>query len=124
MEKSLHREKKQSYVIGLPLVSESQVHFLANRVKKLADAEGISLVVLVPDEGARETLIADAAKDQMEIDNHQRYFEQYFDEMDALANRDRRMYVKWGVEPSYRVHPRVAVAIRSARARMAARVPS
>jgi len=84
MEKSLHREKKQSYVIGLPLVSESQVHFLANRVKKLADAEGISLVVLVPDEGARETLIADAAKDQMEIDNHQRYFEQYFDEMDEI----------------------------------------
>jgi len=34
------------------------------------------------------------------------------DEMDALANRDRRMYVKWGVEPSYRVHPRVAVAAR------------
>ncbi len=34
------------------------------------------------------------------------------DEMDALANRDRRMYLKWGVEPSVRVHPRVAVSAR------------
>ncbi len=34
------------------------------------------------------------------------------DEMDATANRDRRMYVKWGVEPSVRVHPRVALSAR------------
>lgn len=34
------------------------------------------------------------------------------DEMDATANRDRRMYVKWGVEPSYRVHPRVSLSTR------------
>lgn len=34
------------------------------------------------------------------------------DEMDPLANRDRRMYVKWGVEPSYRLLPQLAVSAR------------
>jgi len=34
------------------------------------------------------------------------------DEMDPALNRDRRMYVKWGVEPSYRVHRGVRLAAR------------
>ena len=34
------------------------------------------------------------------------------DEMDPLANRDRRMYLKWGVEPSYRLLPQLAVSAR------------
>jgi hypothetical protein len=32
--------------------------------------------------------------------------------MDPLLNRDRRLYIKWGVEPSYRVMPKLAVALR------------
>lgn len=34
------------------------------------------------------------------------------DEMDPAANRDRRMYLKWGVEPSYRLLPKLAVSAR------------
>ncbi|MBZ0232034.1 MAG: hypothetical protein K8M05_06745 [Deltaproteobacteria bacterium] len=34
------------------------------------------------------------------------------DEMDPAVNRDRRMYVKWGLEPSYRVRKGVIVAAR------------
>jgi hypothetical protein len=34
------------------------------------------------------------------------------DEMDPLRNRDRRMYLKWGVEPSYLVLPRLRVSAR------------
>ncbi len=34
------------------------------------------------------------------------------DEMDPLENKDRRLYVKWGVEPSYRILPKLAVAMR------------
>ena len=34
------------------------------------------------------------------------------DEMDPLANRDRRMYIKWGVEPGYRLLPQLAVSAR------------
>ncbi len=34
------------------------------------------------------------------------------DEMDPLLNRDRRMYLKWGVEPSYRIVPKLAVSMR------------
>ena len=34
------------------------------------------------------------------------------DEMDPLKNRDRRLYLKWGVEPSYLVLPRLRVAAR------------
>ncbi len=34
------------------------------------------------------------------------------DEMDPLINRDRRMYLKWGVEPSYRIVPKLAVSVR------------
>jgi hypothetical protein len=34
------------------------------------------------------------------------------DEMDPSTNRDRRLYLKWGVEPSYLVHPRIRVSAR------------
>jgi hypothetical protein len=34
------------------------------------------------------------------------------DEMDPLLNRDRRLYVKWGVEPSYKIIPQMAVSAR------------
>jgi hypothetical protein len=34
------------------------------------------------------------------------------DEMDPSLNRDRRLYVKWGLEPSYRLHPKLAVSMR------------
>ena len=34
------------------------------------------------------------------------------DEMDPAVNRDRRMYLKWGVEPSYRVLPQLQVSAR------------
>jgi hypothetical protein len=34
------------------------------------------------------------------------------DTMDPAINRDRRMYLKWGVEPSYRVHRGVTLAAR------------
>jgi len=34
------------------------------------------------------------------------------DEMDPAVNRDRRLYLKWGLEPSYRLHPRVRVSAR------------
>ncbi|MDB4964123.1 MAG: hypothetical protein JWP01_4122 [Myxococcales bacterium] len=34
------------------------------------------------------------------------------DEMDPLANRDRRLYVKWGIEPSYLVIPQLRVSAR------------
>jgi hypothetical protein len=34
------------------------------------------------------------------------------DEMDPAVNRDRRMYLKWGVEPSYRIHRGVTLAAR------------
>ena len=34
------------------------------------------------------------------------------DEMDPAANRDRRMYLKWGLEPSYRILPKLAVSAR------------
>jgi hypothetical protein len=34
------------------------------------------------------------------------------DTMDPAVNRDRRMYLKWGVEPSYRVHRGVLLAAR------------
>lgn len=34
------------------------------------------------------------------------------DEMDPAINRDRRMYLKWGIEPSYRILPKLAVSAR------------
>jgi hypothetical protein len=34
------------------------------------------------------------------------------DEMDPIANKDRRMYVKWGIEPSYRLLPRLRASVR------------
>ena len=34
------------------------------------------------------------------------------DEMDPLKNRDRRLYIKWGVEPSYLLAPKLRVAAR------------
>jgi hypothetical protein len=34
------------------------------------------------------------------------------DEMDPQINRDRRLYLKWGVEPSYRILPQLAVSAR------------
>lgn len=34
------------------------------------------------------------------------------DEMDPLQNRDRRMYLKWGLEPSYRLLPQLTVSAR------------
>jgi len=34
------------------------------------------------------------------------------DEMDPLANRDRRLYLKWGVEPSYKLMPRLRASAR------------
>jgi len=34
------------------------------------------------------------------------------DEMDPQLNRDRRLYVKWGVEPSYRILPQLALSAR------------
>ena len=34
------------------------------------------------------------------------------DEMDPLKNRDRRLYIKWGFEPTYRVLPKLLVATR------------
>lgn len=34
------------------------------------------------------------------------------DEMDPLINRDRRMYLKWGLEPSYKILPKLAVSAR------------
>jgi hypothetical protein len=34
------------------------------------------------------------------------------DEMDPLKNRDRRLYIKWGVEPSYMVLPKLRVSTR------------
>ncbi len=34
------------------------------------------------------------------------------DEMNPAVNRDRRMYLKWGVEPSYRILPKLAVSAR------------
>jgi hypothetical protein len=37
---------------------------------------------------------------------------QQVDEMDPLINKDRRMYLKWGVEPSYLVIPQVRVSAR------------
>jgi hypothetical protein len=32
--------------------------------------------------------------------------------MDPLKNRDRRLYIKWGVEPSYLVLPKLRVSTR------------
>jgi hypothetical protein len=34
------------------------------------------------------------------------------DEMDPQLNRDRRLYLKWGVEPSYRIIPQMYVSAR------------
>ena len=34
------------------------------------------------------------------------------DEMDALENKDRRLYFKWGVEPSYWLLPKLRVSMR------------
>ena len=34
------------------------------------------------------------------------------DEMDPLQNRDRRLYFKWGVEPSYRLLPQLVASAR------------
>jgi hypothetical protein len=34
------------------------------------------------------------------------------DEMDPLVNRDRRLYVKWGLEPSYKITPKIYVSTR------------
>jgi hypothetical protein len=34
------------------------------------------------------------------------------DEMDPAVNKDRRLYLKWGLEPSYRLHERVRVSAR------------
>ena len=34
------------------------------------------------------------------------------DEMDPLENKDRRLYLKWGVEPSYRISSRLAASVR------------
>jgi hypothetical protein len=34
------------------------------------------------------------------------------DEMDPQLNRDRRLYLKWGLEPSYRIIPQLAVSAR------------
>lgn len=34
------------------------------------------------------------------------------DEMDPSINKDRRLYLKWGVEPSYKVHPYVRLSTR------------
>ena len=32
--------------------------------------------------------------------------------MDPMKNRDRRMYLKWGVEPSYKLLPKLRAAMR------------
>ena len=34
------------------------------------------------------------------------------DEMDPSINKDRRLYLKWGLEPSYKVHPYVRLSTR------------
>jgi hypothetical protein len=34
------------------------------------------------------------------------------DEMDPSVNRDRRLYVKWGLEPSYKIRDNVRVSAR------------
>jgi hypothetical protein len=34
------------------------------------------------------------------------------DEMDPQLNKDRRLYLKWGVEPSFKVHPSVVLSAR------------
>jgi hypothetical protein len=34
------------------------------------------------------------------------------DEMDPAINKDRRLYLKWGVEPSYKIHPMVRLSTR------------
>ncbi|MBX3158249.1 MAG: hypothetical protein KF773_19935 [Deltaproteobacteria bacterium] len=34
------------------------------------------------------------------------------DEMDPLQNRDRRLYFKWGAEPSYKLLPRLTASVR------------
>ncbi|HEX5058061.1 MAG TPA: hypothetical protein VFV99_01820 [Kofleriaceae bacterium] len=34
------------------------------------------------------------------------------DEMDPLANRDRRLYLKWGLEPSYKIIPQLTASAR------------
>src|SRR5439155_20020389 len=34
------------------------------------------------------------------------------DEMDPLANKDRRLYFKWGLEPSYQILPKLAASVR------------
>jgi hypothetical protein len=37
---------------------------------------------------------------------------QQVDEMDPLKNKDRRLYLKWGIEPSYLVMPKLRVSTR------------
>ena len=34
------------------------------------------------------------------------------DEMDPLINRDRRLYLKWGVEPSFKIIPQLRASVR------------
>ncbi len=34
------------------------------------------------------------------------------DEMDATKNRDRRLYVKWGIEPAYKLMPKLVGSLR------------
>jgi hypothetical protein len=34
------------------------------------------------------------------------------DEMDPLQNRDRRLYLKWGVEPSFKIIPQLRASVR------------
>jgi len=34
------------------------------------------------------------------------------DEMDPLANRDRRLYLKWGVEPGFKIIPQLIASVR------------
>jgi hypothetical protein len=34
------------------------------------------------------------------------------DEMDPLLNRDRRLYLKWGVEPSFKIIPQLRASVR------------
>jgi hypothetical protein len=34
------------------------------------------------------------------------------DEMDPLINKDRRLYLKWGVEPSYKIIPQLRASVR------------
>ena len=80
--------KASSYLGDDPMLSPDEVNFLAHQVTTLAEAEGIDLATLVPDEYLRSSLIVEAVEDQLEIEVHEHFLNEMDDVLSVQALDD------------------------------------